>query len=270
MPFTASHIAAIVPIYAGLGRFRVASALVIGSMAPDFHYFLPIDINRVSTHSFWGLLAFCLPFGLAAYLVYHLFAKHALIALLPDWIADRVDRIAGDPWTLPKKTWGAVAGAILIGASTHIVWDSFTHRGSFGVAFFPELQSVITTVWGWDVYGYALLQHVSTLVGLVVIAWYAWRWLRQQMPFVAEYRPRLRERTKRAIWMLIVAASIVNGALALVPYLAAQNMPQSTALPAFEFVTSTIAGGLCVLGVFSLAWQVRLLQRFKQLDWLGR
>ncbi|MSQ21570.1 MAG: DUF4184 family protein [Betaproteobacteria bacterium] len=148
MPFTASHIAAIVPIHAHLGRFRVASALIIGSVAPDLHYFLPIDIGRVTTHSALGLLAFCLPIGLVTYILYHLLAKHALIALLPNWVADRVDRVAGDPGTLPKKRWSAVIGAILIGAATHICWDAFTHRGSIGVASLPALQGVVTTLWG--------------------------------------------------------------------------------------------------------------------------
>lgn len=270
MPFTASHIAAIVPIHAHLGRFRVASALIIGSVAPDLHYFLPIDIGRVTTHSALGLLAFCLPIGLVTYILYHLLAKHALIALLPNWVADRVDRVAGDPGTLPKKRWSAVIGAILIGAATHICWDAFTHRGSIGVASLPALQGVVTTLWGRDLYGYALLQHLSTLVGLGVAAGWARRWLRQQTPFVAEYHPRLFERSKRMVWMLIIAAALVNGALALLPFLGTATAVHVNTLPAFDFVTSTIAGGLCALGVFALIWQVRLLRRSKGLVWVGR
>ena len=270
MPFTASHIAAIVPIYARLGRFRVASALVIGSMAPDMHYFLPIDIDRDISHSVWGLLAYCLPIGLVLYVLFHLLAKHALIALLPDWIADRVDRIAGDPGSLPRQRWSAVAGAILIGASTHLFWDAFTHRDSFGVGLFPALQTVVISIWGWDLYGYALLQHLSTLVGLAVITCWSWRWLRQQTPFVAEYRPRLTVSTKRMVWMLIIATAVVNGALALVPYFGATIDLSSAALPAFEWVTSTIAGGLFAVGLFSLLWRIRLAQRFKPLVWLSR
>jgi Domain of unknown function (DUF4184) len=116
MPFTASHIAAIVPIYALLGRFRVASALVIGSMTPDFHYFVPIDADRLTTHSIWGIVAYCLPMGLAAYVLYHLLAKEPLLALLPDWIAARVDRVAGRPHALPSVRWHHVVGALGIGA----------------------------------------------------------------------------------------------------------------------------------------------------------
>jgi uncharacterized protein (DUF486 family) len=270
MPFTASHIAAIVPIYARLGRFRVASALVIGSMTPDFHYFLPMEIGRLTTHSVWGLMAFCVPIGLAAYVLYHLLFKHALIALLPDWVADRLDRVAGDPGSLSNARWHAVIGAIAIGAATHIVWDAFTHRASWGVALFPALQDHIASIYGHDLHVYALLQHLSTVVGLAMIAGWSWRWLRREPPLLAEQRLRLTPRAKRFVWLLITATACINGLTVLLPYLLSASVINLGTWPAFGLVTSTIAGGLCALTVFSIVWVFCRPSRVKGIVWLGR
>ncbi len=261
MPFTASHIAAIVPLYPWLGRFRVLSALAIGCMSPDFHYFLPIDVGRLSTHSAWGLIWFCLPMGVAFYALYHLLIKHPLIGLLPEWISARLDRIAGEPRTLPSARWVDVLGAIAIGALTHITWDAFTHRRGWGTVLFPALQGFVFSIRGLDFHVYNLLQHVSTVIGLVVIAWCALRWLRQTAASQDERRTRLSARTKALAWLSIVAAAFANGASALLPYLETAQVFRSAAMPVFVFTTSTIAGALFAILVFVVVWQGHFLRQ---------
>jgi hypothetical protein len=61
MPFTVSHVAAVLPVYRPLTRWRVFTAAVIGSMVPDFGMLLPGGLERWQTHSLPGLLNFCLP-----------------------------------------------------------------------------------------------------------------------------------------------------------------------------------------------------------------
>ncbi len=263
MPFTASHIAAVVPLYPGLGRFRILSALAIGSMSPDLHYFLPIDIGRVSTHGAWGLVWFCLPMGVATYLLYHLLVKHAVFALLPAWIAARVNRIAGEPHTLPTARCIDVLGAIAIGAGTHIVWDAFTHRGGWGVALFPTLRGYVVSVQGLDLYVYSLLQHASSGIGLALIVWWAWRWLRRASPSHIEHRLRLSARTKVLVWMSIFATAAVNGVIALAPYLESTHALRLGTLPAFALTVSTIAGASFAVLVFAVAWQRHVLRRLR-------
>ncbi|MSQ59664.1 MAG: DUF4184 family protein [Betaproteobacteria bacterium] len=46
MPFTIAHPAAALPLLRPLRGFGVLSALVIGSMTPDFPYFLTGDLTR--------------------------------------------------------------------------------------------------------------------------------------------------------------------------------------------------------------------------------
>ncbi len=62
MPFTLAHPAAAAP----LRRFGlVLSALVVGSMAPDFPYFLPGLPQDKFGHTLAGVFWFCVPAGLA-------------------------------------------------------------------------------------------------------------------------------------------------------------------------------------------------------------
>ncbi len=64
MPFTVSHVAAVLPAYRPLSRARLFSAAVIGSMAPDFGLLLPGFTYRWQTHSLMALWTFCLPMGM--------------------------------------------------------------------------------------------------------------------------------------------------------------------------------------------------------------
>jgi hypothetical protein len=63
MPYTLSHVAAVLPLALLLARLRILSAMVIGSMVPDFGYILPIHPLRAVTHSAVSLVTFSLPLG---------------------------------------------------------------------------------------------------------------------------------------------------------------------------------------------------------------
>ena len=70
MPYTLSHVAAVLPFSRLLARLQILSAMVIGSMAPDFGYLLPIHPPRVATHSAVSLVTFSLPLGLLSYWIF--------------------------------------------------------------------------------------------------------------------------------------------------------------------------------------------------------
>jgi len=61
MPFTLCHPALVVPLHRCVRRWTSLSALVIGSMAPDFVYFLPAGVDGVFSHSVPGLFLYCVP-----------------------------------------------------------------------------------------------------------------------------------------------------------------------------------------------------------------
>src|SRR5262245_22344233 len=100
---------------------------MIGSMAPDFGYFFSHEASRQLTHSFTGLFIFSLPAGLFVWLFYIYVLEKATITLLSDrWHTRFAHTDAITPALIARA-----AIAIILGASTHLLWDSFTHRGTF-------------------------------------------------------------------------------------------------------------------------------------------
>ena len=58
---------------------------------------------------------------------------------------------------------------------THLVWDGFTHRGTAIVDAFPALRAVAFHYEGWRIRWFVVLQHVSSVVGLLLLALWARR-----------------------------------------------------------------------------------------------
>src|ERR1019366_978517 len=115
MPFTVSHIAAVLPGYRPLTRARIFTAAVIGSMVPDFGLLLPGAISRLQTHSLVALFTFCLPVGLMAYWLTLLLIRAAALEVVPDGAYVRL-RAAPPPSIRQFSAWLYAAAALLLGA----------------------------------------------------------------------------------------------------------------------------------------------------------
>lgn len=166
MPFTISHAAAALPVHA-LSRARLPmAALMVGSMAPDFAYFLPLELSRVETHSFAGLFQFCLPVGLAMWLYFVTVLERPTLAFLPDAWRTRLPRTV-----LTARAMILAALAILLGALTHLAWDAFTHSSTPVVEALPGFNDRVEIL-GRLVPVYFVLQVLSSVFGLVALgAW---------------------------------------------------------------------------------------------------
>jgi hypothetical protein len=202
VPYTLSHVAAVMPGYKLLSRAHVFSAAVIGSMAPDFGLLLPRDPSRLETHSLTGLITFCLPVGLLAYWLTQLLIKPALLEALPDAIYLRL-RAAHPAASLSHlKTWLFVSGAVLFGALTHIVWDDFTHEDSRGVRVLPFLRDYGPDVAGHPVQLWKWLQWGSSAVGLAIVLIALLVWL-SNVPKTNSPAPRRIPRDERLLWLCL-------------------------------------------------------------------
>ncbi len=166
MPFTVSHVAAVLPLHAWSKARLPLSALMIGSMSPDFPYFVPLAAVRFTVHNLPGLFWFCLPVGVAAWWLFVRFLERPTLALIPE------------PWRagLPPPTHRissslAVRAAIgvLLGAVTHVVWDAFTHARTPVVEAIPALRRIIEPIAGLRLPLYELLQIASSALGLAVL-----------------------------------------------------------------------------------------------------
>ena len=180
MPFTGSHIAAVLPLTRSARL--VPSALVIGSMAPDFPYYLPLPVAATLTHSLVGVLSVNVVLGVAAMILWHELLARFLTAISPTRLRERL------PSPRRQRQWSAgrtamLIASLVIGALTHVLWDSFTHNGMWGAAHLGWLaESHLGTP------GYRWIQRVSTIVGAAVVMVWLLRWWRRQSP-VPEQRP---------------------------------------------------------------------------------
>jgi hypothetical protein len=225
MPFTASHVAAVLPFHRPLSRLNVFTAAVIGSMVPDFALFVPTDMARWQTHSVRGLFSFCLPVGLASYWLTQVLIKPAMQEVLPDRAYARLlaAHLAASLWNL--RHWVLIVLALLFGAATHLAWDDFTHEDSRGTRMFPLLTDYGPEMGGHPLHLYRLLQYGSSALGLLalLLALLVW-WLHARPP---QPPPNRRVAAwERALWfgayMLLPLADVLSHALREWPVTAAE------------------------------------------------
>jgi hypothetical protein len=77
--------------------------------------------------------------------------------------------------------------SIMIGSTTHVVWDAFTHSTGWGVLLLPQLSAMFS-VFGPPVPGYKILQYGSTLLGLPALMFAGARFLARMRPRTVIHR----------------------------------------------------------------------------------
>jgi len=236
MPFTISHAAAVLP----LRRTRLPlAALMIGSMAPDFAYFLPWEPDRLATHSFAGLFWFCWPAGLLVWLLFvHVLEEPTIALLPPDW---RVGVTRSDGSWAPRNL-ALVSLAVILGAITHDLWDALTHGGSSIVERFHVFRSVVE-VFGVRFRLFYLLQIVSSVGGLVALAWWALKFRQPRVGGSATHASHAVSNRARAVALLAMMA--MSAVLAFTGF--ATNADLIFPRRMFHFLVGAMSG-------WALAW----------------
>jgi hypothetical protein len=203
VPFTGSHVAAVLP----LGRTRLAtSALVIGSMAPDLPYYVPLRVGSERTHALAGVVGVDVLLGLAVLVLWHGLLVAPVLATAPPALRRRVpaSALAGLRFRLGSvRALGLLWVSLAVGALTHVVWDAFTHQGRWGsqhIAWLAERHGSLT--------GCRWAQYVSGVVGALVLAAWLVRWSRSDP--VRPAGPGVRRSVALAAW----AATALVGAVA--------------------------------------------------------
>ena len=183
MPWTFSHPAAVLPLRALGVPF---SALVVGSLAPDFGYYVGLSALATQAHGLPGLFAVCLPSGLLVLWAVRAL-RPAIVDLLPQPHRGALARMPSAQVLGKPRGLALDAIGLVLGAATHVLWDGFTHARGLFVAASPLLAQP----WGFagiTAPAYAWLQHGSTVLGAAILAWAYWRWLARQPPSPAGIR----------------------------------------------------------------------------------
>jgi len=259
MPFTISHAAAVLPFARPLARWRLLSAAVIGSMVPDFGWFMPLHPARFETHSLDALLTFCLPVGLASYWLFQLLIRRPIMELLPPGAYARWHWSEAPADYKSVRQWIWAACGLLGGAITHLVWDAFTHEGGRGVRMLPFLEDPVTYIDGHALRGMQLVQDVNSLIGLIAVAAVVAYGLRPGKPADASLPRRLRARERYA-W---VAAYVLTAAAFGGVFLLWRQHPGRSAIPALivplgSAAIAVLRGLAAALVAVSIAVTIRL------------
>lgn len=268
MPFTASHIAAVLPfVGTRFGRAPLAaSGLVVGSMAPDLLYFVPVHDDRDFTHTLLGLVTVDLAVGLVVVALWQLVLRGPVIDLAPAWLRQRMPRRRP---VMPRASAGPAAAlreavvpsrraalplavlvlvlALVAGGLTHLLWDSFTHSGWVTDHIAP-LRATLgpLVVYKW-------LQYASGVVGLAVVAVWALRWVRRAPVSSSSSAEAIASGRARVIaWVAVAGTFVVAG---LATWFVGISAGRSAFDPGLVFLVARISIGLAVaVAVLVCAW----------------
>jgi len=177
MPFTAAHPALVLPIKAKWPKYFSLTALVIGSMSPDFEFFIHFYPLRGPGHTLLGSFYFNLPLVFLTAVLFHHVVKKPLIYCLPEFIGSRFYRMVDDKWSITTPmnflvfTYSALAGMV-----THFFLDAFTHPLYLFRQLVPQLTKMVVFMRISDVtYNlsvYNIFHLIFTFVGLLVILYF--------------------------------------------------------------------------------------------------
>ena len=260
MPFTISHAAAVLPFTRPLARWRLLSAAVIGSMVPDFGWFMPWRPARFETHSLDALLTFCLPVGLASYWVFQLLVRTPIMELLPPgaYARWRWSKAPADYRSLKQWIWAACG--LLAGAITHLVWDGFTHEGGRGVRMLPILEEPVAYIDGHPLRGLRLMQDLNSLIGLIVVVLLVAYGLRPGEAADTALPRRLRARERYAwIAAYVLVAAALSGA-----FLLFRHRPERSSNPLLVPLSSAAIAILRGLAAALIAVSIGLTIRLRR------
>lgn len=169
MPFTPAHAVAALPFRKCLLPF---SPLVIGTLSPDFEFFLRLAPRGTFGHTIPGVFALDLPLSLLALWIYEKTVRPAIEASAPGLFPDG----RRHPFAIPRTVRDTLllTASVVLGTFSHIAWDSLTHPGYWPYAHCAVLRAV------WQIPGLprvrtcTLLQGTSTVVGMGIL-WLLWR-----------------------------------------------------------------------------------------------
>jgi hypothetical protein len=239
MPFTPAHAMAVLP---GLRvRWLEPTCLVIGSMAPDFEYFVRGELVGRFGHTFVGMWIWGVPVTLALAVLFHGVVKWPLLVALPA----RATAVFGAP-LFPRRGSATIAGrlaamiaAAALGNATHLLWDGVTHsNGAIARRVAALGVSYDVPVLG-DMAVHRIIQHASSVVGLIGVGWYlARRWRRARPAEVVAPRGRVR---------VVFAGAIAAGTAGLLYRLSRMHVDDPGSL-----IAGTISGVLAGSIVASL------------------
>lgn len=166
MPFTFSHPIFAFPIkYISPKRISL-TGLLLGSMSPDFEYFIMLEPYSRIGHSILGLILQAIPLSLLFAFIFHRFIKEQLAVHAPSafGLNERIYSFIGE-WKLKNKNdWMFFLISTTIGFFIHIGIDAFTHIQGYFVVHYTIFHKIII----FALPLYKVLQYSLSIIGLFI------------------------------------------------------------------------------------------------------
>ncbi|MDR0516268.1 MAG: DUF4184 family protein [Fibromonadaceae bacterium] len=170
MPFTFAHPAIVLPLknkYSS--KYFSLTGLIIGSIFPDFEYFIRMNLQSIYSHTVLGVFLFNLPLGLIFCFIFHNIIRNELFVNLPYFLRTRLSIYTKFNWNKYfLKNYIKIIISLLIGSISHVLWDSFTHVNGYFVKIISSLNYFII-IGDISIPIYKILQYSSTVFGCLII-----------------------------------------------------------------------------------------------------
>jgi hypothetical protein len=241
MGFTFSHPALILPLRYLPKKIYSLNGLIVGSMIPDFEYFIRLDNVSTYSHTFTGLFLFDLPAAIFVLILYHQLIRPTLVKNLPRFLKSRLARFTTFDWmNYLKNNWAVVICSILFGALTHLFWDGFTSANGYFVLDNPIMETRIM-LFDIEFYTYKIIKHLSSLIGVIVLFFFF---------FKLETVKNISLKPDKNYWMLFILLVIVISLFQLLPY-------EST-IPLDKLMKKVVSSSLFALLLVSFYYRVNI------------
>ncbi|WP_195573003.1 DUF4184 family protein [Paenibacillus sp. 1001270B_150601_E10] len=247
MPFTFAHPAYALPIQRLSKRYVSMTGIILGSMAPDFEYFIALEPYQHIGHTLKGLLLEALPLSVLLAFLFHRIVKQELAHHLPSiWQLDQraAALMSKDRWSLRShREWIRFLLSVAIGFYSHVAIDAFTHASGAVVVRSTWLQG---SVFGIPVYKY--MQHGLSLLGLAFLGIWLLHVLSRVQ--VGHYGRKVSPQQKFMYWALVLLTAIIVWGLKML-------LTESHNIIGITVVAS-MSGGL--LGTLLASWMMKKIK----------
>lgn len=152
--------------------------MVVGSLSPDFEFFLRLAPGTDFGHSWLGSLVLDLPLSLIVLWLYQSYLRQGLYAVAPCLFPFREESLKEKPLFRGLKQLMLIVVSILLGTLTHILWDSFTHDNMWPYAHIAWLRIGVRLPLHRYMQIDDVLQYLSSAVGMVILFVLWARWIR--------------------------------------------------------------------------------------------
>jgi hypothetical protein len=205
MPFPLAHPAAVLPLKRYSARWLNFPALVIGSVVPDVAYIFRNDNISGFSHQVLGSIAFGLPVGFVMLAVLYALRKPTV-----EMLSDPARRLFLSVCRRPMGPLWLAAASLMIGTTTHVFWDSFTHNDGWIATHLSILQAPLFMFAGRTARVCHVLWYASTFagVGWLFVAFENWKWSNQADPGRIQFWSEIRYAILLSV--LVVPVSLVR------------------------------------------------------------